>query len=109
MHVCMCVCVHACMRVLVDSSQVTCKMVVCIGCMLTADSCSTMECRCGVKEENLALFIKQEPDDVCCYINIIYFYYIRQVNGAKLADILFYLRFCPSVRPSIRPSVLTHI
>ena len=25
-------------------------------------------------------------------------YYIRQVNGVKLADILFYLRFRPSVR-----------
>jgi len=40
-----------------------------------ADSCSTMECRCGdlstqVKQENLA---KEEPDDVCCYINIIWF------------------------------------
>ena len=32
-------------------------------------------------------------------------HYIRQVNGVKLADILFYLRF----RPSVRPSVRTHI
>jgi len=40
-----------------------------------ADSCSTMECRCGdwssqVKQENLAIFVKEEPDNVCCCINI---------------------------------------
>jgi len=28
-------------------------------------------------------------------------YYIHQVNGLKLADILFYLCFRPSVRPSV--------
>jgi len=27
--------------------------------------------------------------------------YVRQVNEVKLADILFYLRFRPSIRPSI--------
>jgi len=31
--------------------------------------------------------------------------YIRQVNGVKLADILFYLSFRPSIRPSVRPSI----
>jgi len=31
--------------------------------------------------------------------------YICQVNEVKLADILFYLRF----RPSVRPSVSTHV
>jgi len=46
-----------------------------------AVSCSTMECRSGdwlsqVKQENLPLFIKEEPDDVCCYINIICFHFL---------------------------------
>ena len=33
-------------------------------------------------------------------------YYVRQVNGVKVADILFSL--CVSVRPSVRPSVCVH-
>jgi len=32
-------------------------------------------------------------------------YYIRQVSGVKLVEIMFYLRF----RPSVHPSVRTHI
>jgi len=48
-----------------------------------ADSCSTMECRCGdslspVKQEDLEIFVKDEPDDVCCYINIFYVVKVRQ-------------------------------
>ena len=40
-----------------------------------SSSCSTMECYDGdwstqVKQENLEIFVKEEPDNVCCYINI---------------------------------------
>jgi len=32
--------------------------------------------------------------------------YIRQEKGVKLADVLFYLRFRPSARPSVRTQYL---
>ena len=36
------------------------------------------------------------------YQRLLQHYYIRQLNGVKLSDIRFYLRFRPSVHPSAR-------
>jgi len=53
-----------------------------------ADSCSTMECHFGdwssqVKQENLSIFVKEEPDDVCCYIGIIYYMLLFFIMSLK--------------------------
>ena len=53
---------------------------------------------CSVCPDPVLEAVDSEQHDDVVHSGVVVNFYIRQVNGVKLADILFYLRFRPSVR-----------